>query len=264
MTIDLTHAIDDFWSARARGEFFPHAYFDRLTLDDAYRIQLALIERRIAAGERHIGWKVGLTAKAIQEQFGFFEPVFGCILETHPSGHVFGASELIHPGFETELCIRLHRELEGEVSAQELRDSIDVIHPSFEIIETRGDIVKQISLALADNAQQRAVVLGASVPLAPDMMLDAIEARVEINGREVARGLGSAVLGNPLNSVAWLAVKLGQYEQRLRAGDIIMTGSFVRQFPLLPGDVATAEFSAVGRVEVAIDAARANALGAQE
>jgi 2-keto-4-pentenoate hydratase len=248
-------AIDDFWSARARGEFFPQAYFDRLTLDDAYHIQLALVERRTAAGERHTGWKVGLTAAVIQEQFGFYEPVFGCILETRPSGHVFGASELIKPGFETELCIRLAHGLEGDVSLEQVREAIDAIHPSFEIIETRGDFVNQIPVAIADNAQQRAVVLAMPVPLAPDMLLDEVEARVEINGREVATGLGSAVLGNPLNSVAWLAGKLGQYGQRLRPGDIIMTGSFVRQFPLSPGDVATAEFSGVGSVEVAIEAA---------
>ncbi len=43
---------EDFWIARTRGEFFPQAYFDRLTLDDAYRIQIALIDRRVAAGER--------------------------------------------------------------------------------------------------------------------------------------------------------------------------------------------------------------------
>jgi 2-keto-4-pentenoate hydratase len=82
VTINLTAAIDDFWIARMRGDFFPRAYFDRLTMDDAYRIQLALIDRRVAAGERHIGWKVGLTAKAIQEQFSFHEPLFACILET--------------------------------------------------------------------------------------------------------------------------------------------------------------------------------------
>jgi 2-keto-4-pentenoate hydratase len=252
MTIDLTHAVDDFWTARARGDFFPHAYRDRLTLDEAYRIQLALIERRLAAGERHIGWKVGLTAKAVQEQFGFYEPVFGCILETLPSGHVFGATELIKPGFETELCIRLADELEGEISLEHVRDAIEVIHPSFEIIETRGDFVNQIALALADNAQQRSVVLGAPMRLTRELALDEVEARVQLNGQEVARGFGSAVLGNPLNSIAWLAGKLRQYGQRLRAGDLVMTGSFVRQFSLAPGDSAVAEFSGIGRVEVAI------------
>lgn len=252
MTINLATAIEDFWVGRARGEFFPQAYFDRLTLDDAYRIQLALIDRRVTDGESHIGWKVGLTAKVVQEQFGFHEPVFGCILETQPTGHVFGANELIRPGFETELCVRLGRGLEGEVTLEQVRAAVDVIHPSFEIIETRGDLVKQIPLALADNAQQRSVVVGAPVHLAPAMALDLVTARVQLNGQEVATGLGSAVLGNPLNSITWLADKLGQYGRRLRPGDIIMTGSFVRQFPLSPGDVAVAEFSGIGRVEVRI------------
>src|SRR3954451_7893581 len=118
MSIDPATAVEDFWTARTRGEFFPQAYAGRLSLDEAYRIQLALIDRRVAAGERQIGWKVGLTAKAIQEQFGFYEPVFGCILETLPSGHVFGANELIHPGFETELCMRLAQRLVGDVSIE--------------------------------------------------------------------------------------------------------------------------------------------------
>src|SRR5712675_2192069 len=217
MSIELATTVEDFWAARARGEFFPQAYADRLTLDEAYRIQLALIDRRVAAGERQIGWKVGLTAKPIQEQFGFHEPVFACILETQPSGHMFGATELINPGFETELCMRLGRGLEGIVSLEQVRAAVDVIHPAFEIIETRGDLAKQIALALADNGQQRSVVLG-----------------------------------NPMNSIRWLAEKLGQHGRRLRPGDIIMTGSFVRQFPLQAGDIAVAEFSGIGRVEVRI------------
>jgi 2-keto-4-pentenoate hydratase len=252
MTIDLATAIDDFWAARMRGEFFPRAYFDRLAMDDAYRIQLALIDRRVAAGERHIGWKLGFTAQAIREQFKYHEPLFACILETQPTGHVFGAAELIHPGFETELCMRLGRGLEGEVTLEQVRAAIDVIHPSFEIIETRGDPVNQMELVVADNGQQRSVVIGAPVPLAPDVDLAQVAARVELNGRVVATGLGSAVLGNPLNSIQWLARKLGEYGRSLRPGDIVMTGSFVRQFPLNPGDTAVAEFSGIGRVEVRI------------
>ena len=255
MPVNVQTAIEDFWTARARGEYFPQAYFDRLTLDDAYRIQLGIIDRRVAAGEHHIGWKVGLTAKVIQQPFGFHEPVFACILETKPSGHLFRATELIHPGFETELCVRLGRGIEGAITQEQVRAAVDVIHPSFEIIETRGDLVKQIAVALADNGQQRSVVIGAPVRLTPTMALDQITAHVQLNGQEVATGLGSAVLRNPLNSITWLADKLGQYGRRLRPGDIIMTGSFVRQFPLGPGDVAVAEFSGIGRVEVKIAAA---------
>jgi 2-keto-4-pentenoate hydratase len=251
MTIDLQRAVEDFWAARGRGEYFPAGYFNRLSLDEAYRIQLALIDRRCAAGEKQIGWKVGLTSKAIQQQFGFHEPCFGTILETRPSGHVFTAGELIRPGFETEICVRLGRALAGEVSPEEVKAAVAAVYPSFEIIETRGD-PGQIALMLADNAQQRSIILGDPVSLTPTLQLDQVEARVELNGSVVASGVGSAVLDHPLNSVAWLAHKLSEYGRSLRAGEVVMTGSLVRQFPLAPGDRARASFSGIGSVEVGI------------
>jgi 2-keto-4-pentenoate hydratase len=251
MTIDLQRAVEDFWAARDRGEYFPAGYFNRLSLDEAYRIQLALIDRRCAAGEKQIGWKVGLTSKAIQQQFGFHEPCFGTILETRLSGHAFAAGELIRPGFETEICVRLGRALAGEVSLEEVKEAVAVVYPSFEIIETRGD-PGQIALMLADNAQQRSVILGDPVSLTPTLQLDQVEARVELNGSVVASGVGSAVLDHPLNSVAWLAHKLSEYGRSLRAGEVVMTGSLVRQFPLAPGDRARASFSGIGSVEVGI------------
>jgi len=152
MATELKPAVDDFWRARSRGEYFLAAYENRLSLDDAYRIQLALIERRVAAGERQIGWKVGLTSKAIQQQFGFHEPVFGCI-QSFPSGHEL-PSNLIKPGFETEVCMRFASPLQGEVTPQQVMSALEGIHASFEIIETRGDLTRHIALALADNAQQ--------------------------------------------------------------------------------------------------------------
>jgi len=148
--------------------------------------------------------------------------------------------------------VRLGRGLEGKVTAEQVRAAVDVIHPSFEIIETRGDPVHQMALVVADNGQQRSVIVGAPVRLAPNVDLAQITARVWLDGQDVATGLGSAVLGNPLNSIEWLAQKLGEYGRRLRPGDIVMTGSFVRQFPLHPGDAAMAEFSGIGRVEVGV------------
>jgi 2-keto-4-pentenoate hydratase len=129
--------------------------------------------------------------------------------------------------------------------------AIAAVYPSFEIIETRGDPA-QIALMLADNAQQHSVVLGEPVALVPALRLDRVEARVELNGSVIATGLGAAVLDNPLNSVAWLARKLGEYRRSLQAGEVVMTGSLVRQFPLAPGDRAWASFSGVGTVEVGV------------
>ena len=253
MAFDEQAAIDSFWAARARGRYFPTEWFDRLTLDEAYRIQFGMIARRCAAGEQHIGWKVGLTAPAIQQQFGFHEPVFGCILESEQSGHVFRREELIKPGFETELCLRVSKPLSGEVSMVTVRGAIDAVYPSLEIIETRGDFTAQIALALADNAQQKTVILGKPVTLGA-LALDTIEATVQINGKTVATGRGDAVLGNPLNSVIWLARKLTEFGRGIRAGDLIMSGSFTRQFPIEPGDQVSVDFAGIGEVRASMRA----------
>ncbi len=252
MAFDEQAAIDEFWAARARGEFFPPQWFDRLTLEQAYRIQLGVIARRIAAGERQIGWKVGLTAAPIQQQFGFHEPVFGCILDSQPSGHVFGRDELILPGFEPELCLRVGQTLSREVDIPTVRRSIDTVYPALEIIETRGDLTAQIAVAMADNAQQRTVVLGDPVALG-DRALEGVAATVRIGGEMVATGRGEAVLGNPLNSVVWLARKLAEFGRRIEAGQIIMSGSFTRQFPIGAGDRVEVEFGGVGVVRVGME-----------
>jgi 2-keto-4-pentenoate hydratase len=242
--------IESFWQARQRGEFFPADWFGKLTIEQAYAVQLGLIARRVAAGERQIGWKVGLTAPAIQAQFGFHEPVFGCVLETRPSGVALKAEALIAPGFENELCLRLGRDLSGVVTVAEAAAAVDAVYPALEIIETRGPFTEQIALALADNAQQKVCVLGDPVPLPADLV--SIEARVFLNGAEVAVGTGDAVLGNPLNSVVWLAGKLGQFGRGLKKGELVMTGSFTRQFPLAAGDRVRTEFAGVGVVETTL------------
>jgi 2-keto-4-pentenoate hydratase len=254
MEFDERAAIDRFWQARQAGEYFPAEWFGRLSIEQAYGVQLGVMARRAALGEKKAGWKVGLTAAAIQRQFSFFEPLFGCLLAEgcKRSGHLFGRDELIKPGFETELCMQLGEPLAGPVDAARARRAIEHCFPAFEIIETRGDPVADMALVVADNSQQKAFILGTPVALTDDLDLSAIEARVAINGAEVAQGRGDAVLGDPLNSVIWLAGKLAARGLTLKAGDMIMTGSFVRQFPLSPGDRARAEFSGIGTVEVAM------------
>jgi 2-keto-4-pentenoate hydratase len=244
---NLETTIESFWQARARGEWFPRAWHDRLTLDQAYQVLFGLTARREAAGERRIGWKAGLTAQAIQQQFNVHEPVFGCVFTSEPSGHVFAPADLIVPGFENELCLRLGRDLSGTVTPEEAHAAIDAVYPALEIIETRGDLTAQLALALADNAQQKTVVLGAPAPM--PARPEAVAARVIINGETVATGTGAAVLGSPINSLVWLSGKLAEYGRHLKAGEIIMSGSFTRQFPIRPGDRIRTEFSGIGAVE---------------
>jgi 2-keto-4-pentenoate hydratase len=252
---EIAAAVPQFEAAQARGEYFPKAWFDRLTLDDAYRILLALVGRRRGAGARRVGWKIGLTAPAIQQQFGVHEPVFACLLAeglVH-SGHAFRRDALIEPGFENELCIVLGRDLPAAATRAAVAAAVDRVHPAFEIIETRGEFTRQLALALADNAQQKAFVLGPPVSRDALPELATVTVRVRINGALMATATGGAVLGHPYNAVTWLAGKLAQFGERVRAGDYIMSGSFTRQFPLASGDRIDAAFDGIGTVAASVE-----------
>ena len=253
-TFDERAAIDRFWEARRSGEFFPEDWRDRLDFEQAYRVQLGVAARRVAAGERQVGWKVAQTSAETRRQFGFAEPVFGCLMDEglRRSGHAYGRDELIRPGCEPEVCVRLSAPLSGTIDATAARGAIAALHPAFEVIEVRGDIAGQKALAIADNAAQEGVVLGDPAPFAEGMDLAAMECRVVVNGQEAARGRGDAVLGDPLNAVVWLAGKLAQFGLGLRSGDLVMTGSITRMLPLSPGDRARAEFEGIGAVEVGV------------
>jgi 2-keto-4-pentenoate hydratase len=102
--MDLHRAMDMIWEAHRRGVYCPPELKGKLTMDEAYRVNLGFLERRVKEGERHAGWKVGLTAESIRKQIGYHEPIFGVLLASghKPSGLTFKMSELIAPGFETE------------------------------------------------------------------------------------------------------------------------------------------------------------------
>lgn len=251
MALNEAAAIDSLWSAHQRGDFFPDEWIGRLTVDQAYRVQLGIVARRRAEGARQIGWKVALTSKPMQEQFNFHEPAFAHVLEQFPSGHRF-PGDLIRPGCEPEICVRLARPIAAGADADTVRAAIEVCYPALEIVELRCDLRRDMALGLADNAAQKAIVLGAPVRMSDMPDLAAVETRVRINGVELATGLGAAVLGHPLNAIIWLAGKLPVYGQALKAGDLIMTGSFTRMLPLAAGDQVQAVFTGLGTVEAGV------------
>ena len=256
MAFEVESAVEQFWQARQQGEFFPAAWFDRLDLEQAYRVQLGMAARRRAAGERQLGWKVDFTDAAARQRLGLDEPVFGCLFDEglRSSGHAFRPDALIRPAFEVEICVRLARPLPGETDGEQVRGALDLAYPALEIVERRGDMARQTAIALADNAQQKAFVLGEPVAVSDELPFDRIGVRVEVNGNTTARASSDAVLGNPLDSVAWLARKLAHFGLALGPGDLVMTGSLTRQSSLVPGDRIKAEFAGLGTVVASVNA----------
>ena len=248
--MSVAAALDAIWAGHRRGQHHPAEWQGRLSMAEAYQVQLGLLERYVAAGDRHAGWKVGLTAKAMQEQQRVHEPVFGFLLASgqQASGTVFEHEALIRPGFENELCITIGRTLTGPgVTLTDARAAIAEVAPALEIVERRGDFTADLHLALADNAQQKAFVTGAARPLGA-LDLATVMVEVLVNGASQERASGSAVLDTPVASIVWLANKLAEFGRRLEAGARVMSGSFTRQYLLEKGDRVESRFDPVGPV----------------
>jgi 2-keto-4-pentenoate hydratase len=254
--MDIEVAVESIWQHTLCRSYFPAEWKGRLTIEQAYRVQLALLDRWVARGERLAGWKVGLTAPVIQKQFGMHEPVMGFLLESghRESGARFRHDELIQPGFENELCLTVGTRLGGPgVTRAQARAAIVSVQPAFEIIEGRGDFRADASLALTDNAQQKAFVTGPASPLPADWEPADTTVEVIINGRRVDHAVGSEDTGHPLGAVAWLAKKLGEFGRRLEPGHRIMSGSFTKQYTLARGDGIETQFMPFGSVRASFE-----------
>ncbi|MGE0736509.1 MAG: 2-keto-4-pentenoate hydratase [Alphaproteobacteria bacterium] len=235
---DLNDAIDDFWAARQPGGKFPTQWDGKITQEEAYKIQLALLDRHVARGDAQAGWKVGLTAKAIRDQFGFKEPVYANLFDhgRWPSGGTWQLSELYRPGWENELLLIVGKRLQGPNATEaDARAVITGIAPAMELIEARcSNTPEAMNGMLADNGQQRAFIVGKEIKFDPEIH-DLASASVEVfvDGVFQERAFGREVMGSgPLASLAWLANKLAAHGRAVEAGTVVMSGSFTRQYQL--------------------------------
>jgi len=248
---EFERALEDFWAVRGSGEF-PLHWEPKLTQDDAYRINLALTDRHAAQGEPQAGWKVGLTARAIREQFGLPEPLFAVLFEKGrwASGRTWPRAAMIGPGWENELCLTMGKTLSGPgVTEADAKAAIATVAPAMEIIETRGpNSMDGFKCMIADNGQQYAYVVGEETaydPAVHDLGNASVEIFVDGESQETAPG--SAVMeSSAVASIVWLANKLAEFDRTLEAGQVVMTGSFTRQYPIDRNMTAEARFDPFG------------------
>lgn len=251
--MDIENIADSLWRAMQQGRHMPAEWAGRFTLQEGYAVQLALLRRRIASGERQVGWKVGLTAAAMRVQQQVHEPCFGYLLESgrHASAQSYRFDELISPGFENELCLTIGKTLRGPgVTLEDVIESVTHAAPALEIVEIRGPFAGNLPLAMADNAQQKAFVTGPEVLLtAQNRDLAQATVSVEVDGVSSESASGAAVMeGGGLLSVVWLANKLAEFDLPLEAGMRVMSGSFTRQYIAQRGSRVVSTFSPFGAV----------------
>ena len=226
-----------------------------LTIDDAYRVSEALLERRLQDGERLLGRKIGLTSRAVQAQLGVDEPDFGSLTSAmrYPNGSDVPISErLIQPKAEGEIAFVLGADLAGPgVSDSDVIAATEYVTPCFEIVDSRiRDWDIQLVDTVADNASCGLFVLGED--RAPPNAVDFrnCEMIVRCDGEPAATGRGSAAMGSPATCIAWLANAMARYGVSLRAGDILLSGSLVPFLPAKPGMALQVEIGGIGEASL--------------
>jgi len=225
-----------------------------ITLDDAYAIQQRLMARRLQAGERVIGKKIGVTSKAVMNMLGVYQPDFGWLTDgmVYNEGEAIPASTLIQPKAEGEIAFLLKKTLKGPgVTAADVLAATEGVMACFEIVDSRiQDWKIKIQDTVADNASCGVFVLGDRVVDPREVDLATCGMVLEKNGDIVATGAGAAALGAPANAVAWLANTLGERGIALEAGEVVLSGSLGIMVPVQAGDNLRVTIGGIGGCSV--------------
>lgn len=225
-------------------------------LDSAYAISAelaALREREL--GVRRVGRKVGLTNPLVQARVGIDEPDYGIIHDdmVHASGVALPASRYNRLLIEAEVAFILRADVQ-EATPDAVIAAIGHVTPAFEVVDFRyAGSVGQIVDTIADNAGCSGIVLGEERHPYGEVDLRAVEMVITGGGEEITRGIGSNVLGDPVNAIVWLAETALRTGQPLRAGEILLSGSIGYIEPW-PADVeCVATITGLGRVVATVD-----------
>jgi len=229
-----------------------------MTVDDAYAVQKAWIERKLAAGRAIRGHKIGLTSKAMQQAIGIGEPDYGVLLDDmfYDSGADIPAGRFIAPRLEAELAFVLAKPLSGpDCSLADVLAATDYVVPAIEILDSRIERVdpetkatRKVADTISDNAANAALVLGGRPFRPADVDMRWVAALFSRNGEIEESGVAAAVLDHPANAVAWLANKLAAHGVGLEPGQVVLSGSFIRPVDAVKGDVFRADYGPLGEV----------------
>jgi 2-oxo-hept-3-ene-1,7-dioate hydratase len=224
-----------------------------ITMEDAYAISTEVAQRKIAAGAKLIGHKVGLTSKAMQRSSQIDEPDYGHLLDTMmvADGAKVPHENYCRPRVEIELAFILGKQLRGpRVGLPDVLRATEYVVPAIEIVDARLQDPRKIFDTVSDNGAAAGIVIGGR-PVAPlEIDLRWVGGIMYCNSEIEETGVAAGVLGHPALGVAWLANKLGQHGVALEPGHLVLAGSFTRVVFAKKGDTLHADFGALGGIAV--------------
>ena len=228
------------------------------TIDDAYRIQEALVARKVAAGAVVKGHKIGLTSKAMQAAVGIDQPDSGYLLDDmfFADGGTVPKDRFIGLRVEAELAFILRKDLAGpDLTIFDVLNATDFVTPALEILDTRffrldpeTKASRKVVDTISDNAANAGIVVGGRPFRPTDHDMRWIGAICSKNGAVEETGLAAGVLNNPANGIVWLARRLAGQGRGLKAGEVVLAGSFIRPVEVGPGDTLVADYGPFGTV----------------
>ena len=221
-------------------------------LESAYAIQEINTALRIKEGARVVGSKIGLTAPVVQKQLGVDQPDFGMLWNDTEvlNGGEISMKSLMQPRAEAEIAFVLGRDLSGDkLTSVDVLSAIDYALASIEIVGSRiADWNIKITDTIADNASASHWVIGHRPVKLENVDLINCKMVMENNGKIVSEGLGKACLGSPINAMLWLAQKMQELGNPMKAGDVILSGALGPMVSAKAGDNFKVSIEGLGEV----------------
>lgn len=221
----------------------------KMSLEEAYNIQRLSIQLRVDRGEKITGYKLGFTSKAKMEQMGVHDLIWGILTDDMElrQGETVSLNRWIHPRAEPEIAFRVSKDINRELSLEELPEYLDAMAPALEIIDSRYENFKfSLEDVVADNCSSTGYVVGNWQPLSTtisNLKMDLI-----INTAIVESASSAAILENPLQSVVELSRLASQAGLTVKKGHIILAGAATAAKFLSQNQTVEAKVESLGNV----------------
>lgn len=232
-----------------------HAGMD---MDDAYAIQSAWVQRKVAAGDPVIGYKIGLTSRVMQRAMKIDTPDFGVLLKSmwFDNNCKIQHADFTDPRIEVELAFVLKKRLFGDnLSTEQVLDATDYIVPALELIAARSYRVdphsgytRTVMDTISDNAANAGIIAGDRRFKPDEIDLHWSGGILYRNGVIEETGLAAAVLGHPANGICWIAKRFAPHGIALEPGQVLLSGSFTAPIIVQPGDEIRADYGPLGEI----------------
>lgn len=231
-----------------------------MNMDDAYAVQKAWVDRKVAEGRQVTGYKIGLTSRAMQMAMNIDTPDFGVLLDDmqFANGAEISAGDFLDPRIEAELAFVLREPLSGDgVTLEQVLAATDYVVPALELIAARSFRVdpetgytRTVFDTIADNAANAGYIVGDTRVDPETIDLPWAGVMLYLNGEIEETGLAGGVLGHPAHGIRWVCKRFAPYGVGLEPGQLILAGSFTRPVSVKSGDNIRADYGPLGTIEV--------------